>query len=82
MRGGAEEEEEEVECVWFPCGVFPGMESFSIYSLACCDLFSSTETYKYWSLFCVLAGGAGSVVVPISDVCRLEFVPSHRFHLK
>lgn len=69
MRGRAEEEEEEeeVECVRFPCGVFPGMESFSIYSLAGCDLFSSTETYKYCSLSSVLAD---SVVVPVSDVCR------------
>lgn len=32
-RWKVEEEEEEVECVRFPCGVFPGMESFSIYSL-------------------------------------------------
>lgn len=31
--------------VRFPCGIFPGMKSFSIYSLAGCYLFSSTDTY-------------------------------------
>lgn len=65
-----EAEEEEVECVRFPCGAFPGMESFSIYSLAGCYLFSSTDTWRYCSLSRVLAGEAGSVAdVPVSDVC-------------
>lgn len=68
MRDGAEEE--EVECVRFPCGVFPGMESFSIYSLAGCYLFSSTDTWRYCSLSRVHTGEAGSVAdVPVSDVC-------------
>lgn len=55
--------------VRFPCGVFPGMKSFSIYSWAGCYLFSSTDTQRYCSLSCVLAGVVGSVVVPVSDVC-------------
>lgn len=55
--------------VRFPCGVFPGMKSFSIYSLAGCYLFSSTDTQRYCSLFSVLAGVVGCVVVPVSDVC-------------
>lgn len=77
MRDGAEEEEEEeeVECFFFlfflrfPRGVFPGMKSFSIYSLTGCYLFSSADTQRYCSLSRVLTGGVGSVVVPVGDVC-------------
>lgn len=69
MSDRAEEEEKEVECSQFPRGVFPGMESSSIYSLAGCYLFSCTDIHRYCSLSCVLAGVAASVVVSVSDVC-------------
>lgn len=53
----------------FPRGVFQGMKSFSIYSLAGCYLLSSSDTQRYCSLSTVFTGVVGSVVVPVSDVC-------------
>lgn len=55
--------------MWLPCGVFPGMKSFSFYSPAGCYLFSSADTLRYCSLSSVLTGIVCSVVVPVGDVC-------------
>lgn len=69
IRSGAKRGKRRWSVVRIPRGVFPGMKSFSIYSLACCYLFNSTDTHRYCSLSCVLVGVVGSVVVPVSDVC-------------